>query len=285
MADIPEHEIVALLAEPPDRFVEARTSRVKELKAAGQKDVAAELAKVRKPSRIVWAVGELGRRHPDEAADAVEVAADLETATSGGGGDVRALLTRFREAIAALTQRSDGIEGIDGSQLGLALRSVLGDADAREAWADGRLLDLPAEGAFGGPSDLGALSAAPPRPKPKPKPKAKAGRGAAAPDDDRAEREQEEADRLAREAEEEARRRRDAVEKASEEVDAAREDRSAVADEVDDLESRIADLTRELDAARSRLRAAEQAEQEATGRLGQARAALDEVEASRQAGA
>jgi hypothetical protein len=279
MADIPEHEIVALLAEPPDRFVETRTARVKELKAAGQKDVAAELAKVRKPSRIVWAVGELGRRHPDDAAEAVEVAAELETATSGGGGDVRALLTRFREAIAALTQRSDGIEGIDGSQLGLALRSVLGDAEARQAWAGGRLLDLPAEGAFGGPGDLGALSAPPPRPKPKPKAKAPAGKGPASSADDRAreDAEQEEADRLAGEAEEEARRLRDVVDRASEEVDAARDARSAASEEVDDLASRIADLTRALETARDRLRAAEEAEEEAAGRLDQARAALDEV--------
>ena len=279
MADIPEDEIVALLAEPPDRFVEARTARVKELKAAGQKDVAAELAKVRKPSRIVWAVGELGRRHPDEAADAVQVAADLETATSGGGGDVRALLTRFREAIASLTQRSDGIEGVDGSQLGLALRSVLGDAGARQAWADGRLLDLPAEGAFGGPSDLAALSPAPPGPKPKAKAKRRGSSAADQAGEAAERRQQEEADRLAREAEEEARRLRDAVERATEEVDAARDDRSAAADEVDGLESRIADLTRELEAARTRLQAAQETEREAAERLDQVRTALDEVEA------
>jgi hypothetical protein len=285
MADLPEHEIVTLLAEPLDRFVEARTARVKELKAAGQKEVAVELAKVRKPSRLVWAVGELGRRHPDEVAGVVQLAADLEVATSGGGGDVRSLLNRFREAIAGLTQRPDGTLGIDGPQLGLALRSVLGDTYARQAWADGRLLDLPAEGAFGGPSDLAALSPSRPKPTP-PAPKSVAKgrtgrRGPAASAEDQAreeQREQEEADRRAREAEEEARRLRDAVDRAAGEVEAACTDRSAASDDVDDLESRIADLTRELEGARARLRATEEAEREATERLDQARRALDDVE-------
>lgn len=285
MADLPEHEIVTLLAEPLDRFVEARTARVKELKAAGQKEVAAGLAKVRKPSRLVWAVGEVGRRHPDEVADAVRLAAELEAATSGGGGDVRSMLNQFREAIAGLTHRPDGTLGIDGSQLGLALRSVLGDADARQAWAEGRLLDLPVEGAFGGPGDMAALSPSQPKPRATTPPKKATGRkrqAGSADDRDQDEAElrvQEEADRRAREAEEEARRLRDAVEQAAGEVDAARDDRSAATGEVDDLESRIADLNRDLDAARARLEATEEAEREATERLDRARKALRDVEA------
>jgi hypothetical protein len=293
MADVPDDEITALLAEPLDRFVEVRAARVKELKAAGEPGVAKALAKVRKPQVLVWAVGELARRHPDEAAEAAEVAADLEEATTGGEGDIRALLTQFREAIASLMQRADALEA-DTSQVGLALRSVLGDADARDAWVGGRLLALPEQGGFGGPADLAGFATAPkpaPRSTATKRPSAKATSPAAKRgttdkgddgDDDarsRAEAERREREEAERRAEEEAarRRRQEAVDEAAEQLDAARGRREEAAAAVEALEARLADLQAELDEARTALEVAESGEEDAASRLGEAEHERDQA--------
>jgi hypothetical protein len=282
MADVPDQEISDLLAEPLDRFVDARTARVKALKAAGQPDVAKALAKVRKPPVLVWAVGELARRHPDEAAEAAAVAADLEEATTGGEGDIRALLTQFREAIASLMQRADALQ-VDGSQVGLALRSVLGDADAREAWVEGRLLALPEQGGFGGPADLAAFATTPKPTTPSRPERAAVKRSAAKPRAGRDEadvaaerRAQEEAEQR---AEEEAARqhRQEAVDRASERLAAARSRREEAAGAVEALEARLADLQEELDGARSALEAAGSEEETAADVLGRAEDELDQA--------
>jgi hypothetical protein len=56
-------EVVAeLLAGPLDEFTSRRNAKAKEMKAAGQRDLAAEVAKVKKPPVAVWAVNQLARR-------------------------------------------------------------------------------------------------------------------------------------------------------------------------------------------------------------------------------
>ncbi|HEX7131880.1 MAG TPA: hypothetical protein VF228_04860, partial [Iamia sp.] len=138
-------EVTTLLAVPPEEFVAARTARVKELKAEGRKDEAAALAKLRKPVRLVWILGELARRHPDVASTAAEVAEELEEAQAAGSG-VRPLLKRFRDVVGQVAELADEIEGtVDRLEVGLALREVLADPDGREAWIEGRLLALPGD--------------------------------------------------------------------------------------------------------------------------------------------
>ncbi len=138
-------EVSALLAVPPEEFVAARTARAKALRAEGRRDEAAALARVRKPVRLVWVVGELARRHPSEAADAAAVAEDLAAAQAGGGG-VRPLLKRFRDAVGGLAATAVEVgDTVDVMEVGLALREVLADPDARDDWLAGRLLALPGE--------------------------------------------------------------------------------------------------------------------------------------------
>ncbi len=145
VAAVAPEEIAALLAVPPDEFVAARTARVRELKADGQKEVAAALAKVRKPLRLVWIVGELARRHPAVAETAAGVAVELEQAQAAGGG-VRPLLKRFRAVVAQVAELADELDvAVDRLEVGLALREVLADPDAREAWVGGHLLALPGD--------------------------------------------------------------------------------------------------------------------------------------------
>src|SRR5258707_9601508 len=57
-------EVVAeLLAGPLDEFTSRRNAKAKEMKAAGQRDVAAEVDTVKKPPVSVWAVNQLARRN------------------------------------------------------------------------------------------------------------------------------------------------------------------------------------------------------------------------------
>lgn len=153
MRPVPDDEIVALLSLPLDRFVAARDARAKELRAAGRRDEAAALAKVRKPLRPVWALGQLGRGRPELVIRAVDVADRLAAAQAAGEGDTRALTVELRSVSAELIAGVGG--GHDPAETALVLRTVLGDAGARHAWADGRLLALPAGPGLGGLVDDG----------------------------------------------------------------------------------------------------------------------------------
>jgi len=57
-------EVVAeLLAGPLNEFTSRRNSKAKELRAAGQRELAAEVATLKKPPVSVWAVNQLARRN------------------------------------------------------------------------------------------------------------------------------------------------------------------------------------------------------------------------------
>lgn len=146
MGAVSDDELVALLAVSLDTFVAERTARVKALKADRRKEEAAALGKVRKPSRLVWALGEVARRHPDEVTAVTVAAGDVETAQSGAGGSMREALSQLRQGLAGIVARATEVDrALDEADITLAVRSVLADPDARQAWIDGLLLALPSE--------------------------------------------------------------------------------------------------------------------------------------------
>lgn len=148
---VPVDELVALLSMPPEEFVSARTARAKELRAEGRRDDAAALVKLRKPVRLVWAVGEVARRDPASAAEASAVAGEADEAMAGRG-DVRIVLERFRSVVRRVADAGTELQGaVDRAEFELALREVLADPVARAAWEQGRLLRLP--GGVSAPAD------------------------------------------------------------------------------------------------------------------------------------
>jgi hypothetical protein len=265
-------EVAALLSVPPEEFVAARTARAKELRAEGRKAEAAALAKVRKPVRLVWIVGELARRHPDVAEAAAGVAEQVEEAMGGGGG-MRQLLARFREVVGEVAALSDELDGsVDRLEVGLALREVLADPAAREAWVDGRLLALPGDEEVATPPD----ELAPRRAARKARARGRDATGADAGTDadarEEAERERQQEERA------EARRLADeALEAARAEVEAARQAREEAGEalagleaELAELEAKVAQARDALDVAQSEVDAAEGAlatAEDATARL------------------
>lgn len=266
-------DVAALLAVPPEEFVAARAARVKELKAEGRKDVAAVLAKLRKPVRLVWIVGELARRHPDVAGAASDVAGELEEAQASGSG-VRPLLKRFRDVVGQVAELADEVEGnVDRLEVGLALREVLADPGARQAWIEGRLLHLPGDEED---DEAPVDELAPRRAK-----KVAAKKAARKKDEDGADDEtaREEAERAAaEEAEREARRQaEEAVAATRAEVEAATSARDEAAAALAELEQQLADLEARVAEARTAAEEADAATAEAEERHATATQALDDL--------
>jgi hypothetical protein len=96
-----------LLAQPLDQFTAARNARVKELKAAGKTDLAAQVAGLKKPSVALWAVNRVAK---DEAATIRQLrrsAEALARAQTGGRTDARTLRAasdEFQERLDAVAK-------------------------------------------------------------------------------------------------------------------------------------------------------------------------------------
>lgn len=275
---VPSEEIAALLAVPPEEFVATRTARVKELKAEGDKDLAGALGTVRKPLRLVWIVGELARRHPDVAASAADVAAELEEA-QGGGGSVRPLLKRFRDVVTQVVELADDLDGtVDRLEVGLALREVLADADARAAWLGGYLLALPGDDEDDAVTVAPSATTTPAKRAPRRATGTTAAKGTSAAD----------AEEAAARAAEEARQAHAAAVAAAtatvEEADGAVADaeatRDEAAEEVSALEEQLEELQVKVAAARAGLTDAQSSLDDATAAADEARQTLADVEAS-----
>jgi hypothetical protein len=92
-------DTATLLAVPPAEFVAARTARAKELRADGDKEAAAIVAKLRRPSVTTWAVNAAVRANAQGAADLVDA---VRTLQKPGSVDVRAATRTLDAALDAL---------------------------------------------------------------------------------------------------------------------------------------------------------------------------------------
>ena len=93
-----------LYAVPLEDFVAERKQVARELRAAGEKDRAAELAKLPKPTPPAWALNALARERPDVIAAWVEVADALRAASADPGPGLRDAMAAHREATTQLVR-------------------------------------------------------------------------------------------------------------------------------------------------------------------------------------
>ena len=268
-----------LYALPLDRFVPERTALARELRGAGRREEAGEVAALRKPSVAAWAVNQLvrtQRRAFDElldAGDALHAAHDDVLAGRGGSDSLRSAVARERAAVDALTRAARGLLSSDGHELSPTivdrvadtLHAAALDDDAREQVRAGRLerelrhvgLGMIAAGAGRAPGAARARPAAqgraPKRAAPEPK-RGKDEQAVRAAAEERARARAE-----ARATEREARRRADRAARA---IEVARERRDRAAEALDDAERALADADRERDEAEARLQEAERAVRE-----------------------
>lgn len=166
-----------LFATPPEDFVAARNALVKALKADEKPSHARVVAELRRPHRLVWAVNQLGLTQHPAVDDLLDAAEDVR---GGGGGDMKAAMAAFREAVnaaaTAAAARFDPARVSDRADIAQALLALVADEDALDQLAQGRLEDLtPTDALMGlGPSPAPSAPKAKPRPKPAAKPKAAA---------------------------------------------------------------------------------------------------------------
>ena len=145
-----------LYALPPDRFIAARNSRVKEARAADDRALATQVAALRRPSTAAWAVNLLVRRHPEEIGGLLTLGGQLRTAQAALAGDeLRALNRQQHQLMAAVVRRVTALAREDGVRLTAAvtgqvegtLRAAMSDPDAAAAVLSGLLVgDLTSSG-------------------------------------------------------------------------------------------------------------------------------------------
>ncbi len=265
---------------PLDRFVPERTALSRELRKAGEREQATEVAGLRKPSVAAWAVNQLVRTQRKaidellEAGDGLRSAQDDVLAGRGDARSLRAAVERERLAVQELTDSARGLLSSEGHELSDTivervadtLHAAALDDDARAQVNGGRLGRELRHVGLGG---LGAFSG---ERSPAPRAEKRAGTRPRKTDSDgkkkskqageRAEQEpsvreqakaEEEARRAARASEREARRR---VERAARAAKIALERRDNAAEVLRGAEA-------DLEAADAEVRAAEDAVREA----------------------
>jgi hypothetical protein len=228
---------------PLDRFVAERGELAKALRRSGEKEEAARVAGLRKPSVAAWVVNQLVRTQRSAVAalfDAGDEAQRVQSDLLAGHGDARALreaARREREAVAQLAEVARGLltsEGQEPTQATLervseTLRAAALDAEARAQVQGGRLVRELRQVGFGAG---GLAEVAPAARHAAPDRKAEALEEA-----DRAERERAERLKAARQAEAAARRQ---AEQTARHLHAAEERRERAADALREAEDALA---------------------------------------------
>ena len=177
MADV-DH----LYALPLEEFIAARDAAAKEIRKAGDRETAAIVAKLPKPTPAAWTANQVAREQPELIEAMLEAGAALreaqEAAISGGGGQgLREATLAERAAVdavmaAAITRRPAGraLSRAVADRLRTTLHAAATDEAIREALAAGRLVsEAQAGGAW--PFALEPSEPAEPKPRAKAKPR------------------------------------------------------------------------------------------------------------------
>ncbi|MFI2632710.1 hypothetical protein ACH5A2_20280 [Streptomyces collinus] len=249
-----------LYALRPEEFTAARASATASARTAGDRELAARIGALRKPSLAAWVSNLLVRSSPGEVEPLLRLGEGLRQAHQDlDGAQLRELSRRQHALIRALSLQARQLAKEAGHPIGEGvqreventLHAVLADPEAARAWAGGRLTK-PLDAAVGFPAV--AEDARPQRPAPAPAP-SRPGRKASEQQRRRLDRARKEAEA----AERELRGLRD---------EAAAADRAAgeAKRQVDALQRQVEELTGELERIRSEHQQARFAERTARER-------------------
>ncbi|HEY2508041.1 MAG TPA: hypothetical protein VGI58_16115 [Streptosporangiaceae bacterium] len=158
-----------LYSRTPAEFIAARDEQVRLARAAGQRDVAADIKKLTRPTASAWLVNQLARDAPEQMGRLFEIGeALLEAQRTLAGDRLRELSGERRRVINDLLPVVVGVArqaGQPASQAVLGevratLEAALADAQARDAVRTGRLTRALAYAGLG-EVDLSAAVAVP----------------------------------------------------------------------------------------------------------------------------
>jgi hypothetical protein len=145
-----------LFAVAPDEFVAARDQLARELRAAGDKDEAAAVKRMRRPAVPVWALNQVATSDPHAIRELLAASEEARTAQNdvleGADADVlRVALARRREAIGAAARSARRIVDESGRSgdaqmrdIENALQAVVGSEHLAAGLARGELAGLDA---------------------------------------------------------------------------------------------------------------------------------------------
>jgi hypothetical protein len=162
-----------LYALTPAEFTAARDERARQARQAGQRDDAAAIKKLARPTTSAWLVNQLSREAPDQLRRLVEVGEALEEAQRTLAGDrLRELSGERRNVINDLLPQAAEIASRAGQpasavvmgEVRATLEAALADSAARAAVQSGRLTK-PLAYAGLGEVDLAAALALPASPR------------------------------------------------------------------------------------------------------------------------
>jgi hypothetical protein len=142
-------------------FVARRDALAKEIRAEGDRERAAAIKRLAKPTRAAWAVNRLARERPDEVRALVEAGEALAGAQEAllGGADadvLRGAAEAARALVDALAAQAP-VDGATRDKVRATLHAATVDEEARAEVAAGRVLKERSASGFGG---LEALIAA-----------------------------------------------------------------------------------------------------------------------------
>jgi len=287
MADEAPLDPEQLYGLDPNDFVTARNDLAKALRKAGDRALAAEVAKLRRPTPAAWAVNQLVRQRRADAEELVRLGEVLreaqdEALAGGAPGDLRQAGRARRDAVARLAERAEellvargGAAGAHAGEVTATLDAASLDADAAAAVLGGRL-----SAELHPPSGFGIFD------QPAPEPRAERKRPAAEPAADEGPSPEEVG--KAEEASAEARRNweersaqaRAAVDRVWESRTAAEEAEAEIArleDQLAEAQRRLRAAAREAELAEDKASRAEEAAARAAAKLRDAEERLAEV--------
>jgi hypothetical protein len=248
----------------PGEFTAARDARAAEARRDGDKELAAAIKKLKRPSVSAWLANLLVRQRPDEVQRLLTLGEGLRQAQQQLAGEqLRALSQQRHQVVAALVQEAASLASAEGQPVSPAaqrelqetLEAALSDPAAAEAFGAGRLTTALS---YSGLGTQGLESAPAPRTGQKDEEASRAARREAEHELAAAERRRDQhGQELAR-----AERERDRVARRIEELSGQLEDLRAQLPKAEEQEARLRD---ELEAASEEVTAAEE-------RVAQARA-------------
>ena len=169
LAVVPEldKELDRLYELSPAEFTAARNTLARRLKDTGQREAAARVQALRKPTVPVWALNQVARRVGDQLQALVTAADELreaqEAALKAGAQErLREATATEREAVRTLTRSAQEVLSASGQRptaavldrIASTLRAAAFDPEARELLLAGRLNEELEPTGFGGLGDI-----------------------------------------------------------------------------------------------------------------------------------
>jgi hypothetical protein len=283
----------------PQEFTAARDDRAHRARAEGQRDLAAQIRGLRRPTLAAWASNLLVREQGEQVAPLLRLGEELRGAHRNlDGEELRALSRQQHQLVDALARQAERLASSAGQPLGpqaqqevaQTLHAVLADPGAAREWAEGRLSKpLTATPGFDAAArEAAAATGTGVRDGSRKRERARgaAGRtqGSGRSQRSRSSRRTEKAEdtgkaarAAARKAAGEARRLRSDADAASEETAAARAEREEAEERVEQLRGEMREAEEARKESRRREREAERAEREALRRAEKAEEAEEQA--------